>query len=808
MNCPAHQDTHASCSINIASGLWHCLANCGAKGNIIDLFMAARSCDFITALAELESRAGIAPPAYKNPPPARRLPAPKKDNTPKKQRDKTTTKRGQVVAVFRFFDAEGRPAYQKKRIEPGRDGRKKEFAFEHFTSTGTAPGRGDNPALLYGLPLLATAPPGEVVFVVEGEGKADALTAWGFIAVCTDSGAAGRWPEGFNQYFTGRRVVLLPDNDPPGEKYAGTVAAALQPLADSIEVLRLPGLPEKGDVVDWIAARRDAGLSDDEIKAELFDLAANACEPWKAPPAAQTALVIPPGDDDEADENTPTRGRRNRGAPRLLAMIENEPLLCDASGGTFFQIDGEVMPLDPKNPRTAETLAARYYAATGEALAREGMAFACQILSHRARQTGEVAPMANRVAAVGDALLVDLGNNRAAKITAEGWEVVTPLPGTFREWLHKRPQVTPTRPGNLRRLLDFVSVASEDAELFLFSLVAALAPGQARPALALEGPQGSGKTSGARKIKRVHDPSTPEVSLIPRKIEDLDLILARNAVVVLDNLTFLTPELADYFCGLITGAGLLRRVLHTTSELLEINVDALLIFTGISSLTSRPDLTERILKIRLERINDADRKTDGELDREFSEALPEILGGLFDCLAGGLALLEKGYRPERLPRLAEFARLAAACAEACEPGAGARYLAAFTSNQGNQYAELSETDSFFAAVVEICRSGERLSGSFKDVCARIREVADPGPKDKFPSARSLRKTVERLRVPLDHAGIICEMSKPGDRCATAKATVAFFTCDTAAAAPADPWPMPEEPPELAGLVFDDSEIGL
>ncbi len=808
--CPVHGENTPSCSVNTESGLWNCKA-CGAAGNVFDLLIAVRGLDFAAALAELESRCGIEPPSGSPGKKTTALPPAKKPAPaapPKKAA--VSSPRGPAVAVFRYHDDNNNFCYQKTRFEPGRDGRRKEFAFEHFTGEGTAPGRGPHPPLLYGLHRLASAAENARVFVVEGEGKVDALTAWGLIAVCTDSGAAGRWPENFNHFFTGKAVVLLPDNDPPGEKYAARVAAALEGSAASVAVLRLPGRPEKGDVLDWIAARRDAGLSDGEIRAEFLRLAATACESWQAP-AETLPVVIPPDADDAEDDNPPERGRSNRGAPRLLAMLEGHPLLCDSTGGTYIQTDGDVLPLDAKNPRLAEVLAARYYAACGQTIGREALTAACQILSHQARQTGDLAPMTNRCAAVGEALLCDLGNRRAVRITPGAWAVVEPAPGTFRDWQHKRPQPEPAKNGNLRRLLDFVRVDPADAELLLFSLVASLAPGLSRPALNIEGPQGSGKSSAARKIKRLLDPGTPEIAMIPRKVEDLDLILSRHFVCVLDNVSFVAPELADFFCGLITGAGLLRRVLHTTSELLEINIDSLLVFTGISSLSNRPDLTERLLKIRLGRIADDERRTDSELDAQFAEALPEILGGLFDALAAGLARLPD-YRPPRLPRLAEFCRLAAACAEAAEPGGGGRYLAAFFKNQGNQYQELAESDGFFAAVLEALRARNPLEGSFKEVCDHLRELANPGPKEKFPTAHTLRRTLERLAVAFESAGVAFEMSKPGERTASAKGHLSIFTraCSAdLATGPTDdapPFP-PQPPPELDGLIFDVGELG-
>ncbi|MBN2645042.1 MAG: hypothetical protein JXR59_06170 [Desulfuromonadaceae bacterium] len=803
--CPVHQESTPSCSVNTDSGLWNCKA-CAASGNVFDLLMAARGLDFAAVLAELERRCGIEQGGG----------SPRKNSAalpPKKSATKATPKkaavsspRGPAVAVFRYHDENNNFCYQKTRFEPGRDDKPKEYGFEHANGEGFAPGRGPHPPLLYGLFRLATAPENRRVFVVEGEGKADALAAWGEIAVCTDSGAAGRWPVNYNHFFTGRTVVLMPDNDGPGEKYAAKAAAALEDVAASISMLRLPDLPEKGDVLDWIAARRAAGLSDEAIKAEFLHLAANACEPWRAP-AESLPLVIPP-DDDETDDSTPERSRR--GAARLLPMLTGCSLMIDPGGQTFIQFEGELFALDAKNPLLIEAVAESFYRATGEAqtMGKDALAAAVAVLSRRARLNGTEVPMANRCAPWGAALYYDLGNGRAVKIEGGKWTVVDSLPGLFRPWQHKRPHPEPTGPGNAERLFEFVNVSPDDRPLALATLAAAMVPGVSRPALVVTGPQGSGKSTAARFFKLLLDPAAPLLTMLPRKPEDLDLLLARASFLALDNLSSMPPDIADTLAAVITGAAPQRRKLHTDAELLTVLADVCLCFTSINRLSDRPDFLERTLRLALERIEDNNRLADDELDNAFAAAVPEILGGLLTLLARGLELLPN-YRPERLPRMATFARIAAAIAEAAEPGAGGQYLAAFFKNQGAQHLELAETDLLFSAIAEACRNGEPPAGGFKEVCGALREIADPGPKDRFPSAHTFRRALERLRVPLDTAGIGFEFD--GHRTANAKAHVRFFTRATSAdlatgrTDDTPPFP-PEPPPELAALIFDVGEL--
>jgi putative DNA primase/helicase len=102
--------------------------------------------------------------------------------------------------------------------------------------------------------------PDATVFLCEGEKDADNLAALGLIAT-TALGGAGKWRGVYTGYFSGKPVVILPDNDQPGREHAEIVARALYGVASSVRVLALPRLPEKGDVSDWLAAGGDLSLS-------------------------------------------------------------------------------------------------------------------------------------------------------------------------------------------------------------------------------------------------------------------------------------------------------------------------------------------------------------------------------------------------------------------------------------------------------------------------------------------------------------------------------------------------------------------
>jgi putative DNA primase/helicase len=240
--CKYHDEKNPSLSINTATGLHNC-RGCGKTGTVFDLVMVSKGLDFAAACQFMADRAGL-----------------------KNETEKINFK---VTGKFSYHHADGTLAYWKERIEPGFNGRSKDFLFFHGNDIKPGQGfylpkekkpaykgRGDCKPLPYRLPGLLAAAPDALVFVPEGEKKCDFLVStWGLVATCLDSGAQTKPYQSFIDALAGRHVVILPDNDEAGEKYAATVAAALYGVAASVKVLRLPGLETKEDILDWAGAK-------------------------------------------------------------------------------------------------------------------------------------------------------------------------------------------------------------------------------------------------------------------------------------------------------------------------------------------------------------------------------------------------------------------------------------------------------------------------------------------------------------------------------------------------------------------------
>ncbi len=94
--------------------------------------------------------------------------------------------------------------------------------------------------VLYRLPKVAAA---DRVLIVEGEKDVGDLEKLGFVATCNPGGActhAGKWLKNYTEALEGKRVVVLPDNDPPGQQHANVVVQAIRHRVAEFKMLAIP----------------------------------------------------------------------------------------------------------------------------------------------------------------------------------------------------------------------------------------------------------------------------------------------------------------------------------------------------------------------------------------------------------------------------------------------------------------------------------------------------------------------------------------------------------------------------------------
>lgn len=237
--CPLHPDKIKSFSVNLRTSQWRC-HGCQLYGNAITL---ARRLGIACPSSDSNMR-----PATSSPP---ALTAAAGVATRAEPAAQTRT----VIATYTYRDEKGSPLFQVIRTEP------KGFFQKRFENGQWIPGLGETRRVIYNLPEVIQAQ--SFIILVEGEKDADRLVALGLTATTSPMGA-GKWSDDYSAWFKGKRVVIIPDNDEPGELHGMAAARSIIAAGGNVKLLRLPGLPPKGDVSDY--------LSQGRTKDELIEL--------------------------------------------------------------------------------------------------------------------------------------------------------------------------------------------------------------------------------------------------------------------------------------------------------------------------------------------------------------------------------------------------------------------------------------------------------------------------------------------------------------------------------------------------------
>jgi hypothetical protein len=423
---------------------------------------------------------------------------------------------------------------------------------------------------------------------------------------------------------------------------------------------------------------------------------------------------------------------------------------------TCVPVDGHRETIAVRSRKFRAFLVRTYHSGNGKAASSAAIEEAIAFFEGEA-MCGEQQTVHTRLAAHDDAIYLDLCREpwQAVEITTRGWRVVSDPPVKFRRARGMLALPTPVGSGGISYLRPFVNVANDDDLILLVAwTVAAFRPDLPCPVLVLHGEQGSAKSTTAKVLKKLIDPSEPLLRSLPRDSRDLYIAASNSGAVSLDNVSGLPIWLSDDLCRLATGGGFATRELYSDDEEKIFSALRPVILNGIEEIATRSDLLDRCILLELPMIPKEKRRNEADFLREFEEKRPLILGALLDAVACGLKNLPT-TRLKTCPRMADFATWIVAC----EPALGRRvgeFLPAYERNRSEANSVSLDASIIGETILNIAKGGGGFVGTASELREKLDELAgDKGNKQTgWPkNGRALSGQLKRIAPNLRAKGV-------------------------------------------------------
>ncbi|MBQ2967445.1 MAG: AAA family ATPase [Clostridia bacterium] len=209
--CPAHDDNHASLSVSAGEKgvVLNCHAGCTVEQITASLGLTASDLFYSSTSNGNNSTASA------------------------------------IEYIYR--DMDGKPVAKKIRYP------NKAFCWMHINKSGEwEKGNGGRKLPLYHQYECQKC---NELYIVEGEKDVDTLHSIKKAAVSLPNGAKSSWCNAYTDYFEGKNIAIIPDNDEPGRKFARMIADKLADIA-TVRIVDLSllweDIPEKADITDYV----------------------------------------------------------------------------------------------------------------------------------------------------------------------------------------------------------------------------------------------------------------------------------------------------------------------------------------------------------------------------------------------------------------------------------------------------------------------------------------------------------------------------------------------------------------------------
>jgi energy-coupling factor transporter ATP-binding protein EcfA2 len=313
----------------------------------------------------------------------------------------------------------------------------------------------------------------------------------------------------------------------------------------------------------------------------------------------------------------------------------------------YLPIVGEVYGLGddvaPAIPHDDEDAVMGEATRKSKALPQGSLRTALNTLGALARVEGQEHDLKTRWGRVGKKIYYETSPGRVWEIDADGWRRASDPPVRFRRLDLLRPLPDPVAGGTLEDLTEVIKLEGVSLRMYLSTLASYPFEDVPRPALAIVGKQGGGKSTRTKVLKRLLDEDGSDF-VSPQG--DILRQATHRAVVAFDNQSSFPKDFSDLLSSLITGGGDSRRELYSNNREFAFRVMRPVVLNGINIPSDRPDLLERTLIVEVPDIRPEERETEDDFWTNFEEKRGVLLGVVFDLISGVL----RNLRPlERRP---------------------------------------------------------------------------------------------------------------------------------------------------------------
>jgi hypothetical protein len=601
-------------------------------------------------------------------------------------------------------------------------------------------------------PLLGAGNLGTgTTFVCEGEKTTFAAIRIYLNATCSAGGSGGAVKTDWTP-LAGGDVCILADNDAAGEKFAADVCAILLGLGCTVRILRLPGLPAAGDLVEYLEANPETAAEDIERMAAAVAPEVAAVEVVQnftqttatESQASATVEAIRSELWTLAQAKLSATELYRKSATAVCAWLHERGRFYhhserrDFAGVMFFDSERKtLLPVQSDEFRAglADALAMnrseRVWQFVQSAVETEG-------LSERSTGIEPAAFWAARDGACylsnGPGSMARIGGGAVALVDNGTDGVLFPASATLPAWR----LCDPVNPFECCRIFaDMQTMADHGKTVAMLWAVSLPTNPACKPPVCFTSLPGGGKTATVRGVFRLY--GIPDQINAATKSGEGDFWAGVDGggLVCFDNVDSRIDWLPDALAAAATGGTHSKRKLYTDSDKVVLRSKSWVALTSANPMfASDAGLSDRLLVVRLERRKG--ETAEGALFDEVDAARDSGLSWICNTLAGALA--DRGPVPSGLnQRHPDFAAMAVRIGRAC--GQEAQAITALRAAEADKGLFNLENDSIGALILELVAGGP-FNGTTADLLEALKELDTS--IDGRMSAKRLGKRIAKL----------------------------------------------------------------